>query len=197
MRIAWHGWVDPGIPAFARTSKSGGNPRPYPHPLRFSDNALGFRDGRRRPRHCCPGASGACPRCIGDAMHLRQGWQLGPMALNARPEYLTVLETGARASGKSPRAGCRTTPRYKHYRLPASPASRMSSHNSSAYARGAIRAATLFPHPKLDLGPMAQRVPWVLTFVRMRGKKRRPLPRHPRIYSGDLSAAVRSPGQAR
>lgn len=49
----------------------------------------GSRDGRRWPRHDCPGASGACP---GDRCDDRERWQgvlsSRPRALNDRPEYV-------------------------------------------------------------------------------------------------------------
>jgi hypothetical protein len=75
-------------------------PRPPAH------NALGFRDGRHELSHLCPEASGACPRVGCDIPKLRQGVRPGRGALNDRPHLPDALESGARASGKSPRTGC-------------------------------------------------------------------------------------------
>ena len=79
----------------------------YPPPFPPSDNALGFRDGRHGPCHLCPETCGACPRVGDDVPMLRQGVRSGPGALNDRPSVPGALESGARASGKSPRTGCR------------------------------------------------------------------------------------------
>ena len=75
-------------------------------PSTASDNALGFRDGRRELSHLCPETSGACPRVGCDIPKLRQGVRPGRGALNDRPHLPDALESGARASGKSPRTGC-------------------------------------------------------------------------------------------
>jgi|GEM_PF-1986380 len=79
----------------------------YPHPSPPGDNALGFRDGRHELSHLCPEASGACPRLGCDSPKLRQGVRPGRGALNDRPHLPDALESVARASGKSPRTGCR------------------------------------------------------------------------------------------
>jgi len=83
------------------------NHKTYPRPLRPSDNGFGFRDGRHELSQLCPGTCGACPRDGCDNPKLRQGVRPGRGALNDRPHLPGALESGARASGKSPRAGCR------------------------------------------------------------------------------------------
>jgi len=76
---------------------------PYPP----THNTLGFRDGRHELSHLCPETSGACPRLGSDIPKLRQGVRPGRGALTDRPHLPDALESGARASGKSPRTGCR------------------------------------------------------------------------------------------
>ena len=76
-------------------------------PPELWDTALGFRDGRHELSHLCPETSGACPRLGSDIPMLRQGVRPGRGALDDRPHLPDALESGARASGKTPQAGCR------------------------------------------------------------------------------------------
>ena len=91
----------------------------YPRLSAPSDNALGFRDGRHELSHLCPETSGACPRIGDDIPKLRQGVRPGRGALNDRPHLPGALESVARASGKSPRTGCRRCHVIKSNRLTA------------------------------------------------------------------------------
>ncbi len=56
--------------------------------------------GRRDVRQLRVWVCGACPRSWDDVHDLRQGGQLGPTALNARPEYLLVWKRGRERPGK-------------------------------------------------------------------------------------------------
>lgn len=78
----------------------------YPHPLHPVGHWPRFSGREARAQSLVPGSVRSLSAYGGDIPILRQGVRHGRGALNDRPHLPVALESGARASGKSPRAGC-------------------------------------------------------------------------------------------
>jgi hypothetical protein len=78
----------------------------YPHPLHPVGHWLRFSGREARAQSLVPGSVRSLSAYGGDSPILRQGVRHGRGALNDRPHLPVALESGARASGKTPRAGC-------------------------------------------------------------------------------------------
>ena len=105
----------------------------YPPPPSLAYTRRRYPGREARAQSLVPGSERSLSALGYDTLSSGRASPKGPTALNARPEYPWGLETGARASGKTPRTGCRWMSRktkptgYRH-----SPASRTPSHPSSA-----------------------------------------------------------------
>jgi hypothetical protein len=78
----------------------------YPHLVRPTRYSLRFSGREARAQSLVPGSVRSLSAYGGDIPILRQGVRHGRGALNDRPHLPVALESGARASGKTPRAGC-------------------------------------------------------------------------------------------